>query len=432
MTCCSSLLLLLQRSVRIAQTSLPTVIRANGPGGRGFIQHRFLSSVVRDVRVDSIFEKLSVLRSSTTHFCTKAPTEDEYPPLPDYQSDSDLQRKEVYIIQVKGIPWSCTPQDLLQFFSECRIRDGLKGIHLTTDRSGRPSGRAFIEVEHEDDVSKALEKHRQYLGPRYVEVYEVTNNDAEAILNNAAEQGPSSDCVVRLRGLPYSSSEADIIDFFSGMQKCVLSSMLFKPIYFNNLLITNVNYLFCTLGLDIAQNGITIVSDNKGRNSGVAYVEFTSQEAFEEALRRNRDMIGNRYIEVFPSRRDEIRTGWRKSSNSSLPQHTFSSAPRRTKSMTNNSQANESHLTSSLPSHYVHMRGLPFSVSGEDIVKFFSPLVVSKMLIEFGPSGRPSGEADVYFSCHQQAVEAMSRDRMHIGDRYIELFLNSEPNSERR
>ncbi|CAM9150585.1 unnamed protein product, partial [Lampetra planeri] len=51
----------------------------------------------------------------------------------------------------------------------CRIRDGVTGIHLTSDRLGRPSGRAFIEMEHEEDVSKALEKHRQYLGPRYVE-----------------------------------------------------------------------------------------------------------------------------------------------------------------------------------------------------------------------------------------------------------------------
>lgn len=52
---------------------------------------------------------------------------------------------------------------------ECRIRDGVKGIHLTVNRKGRPTGRAFLEMEHEEDVSKALEKHRQYLGPRYVE-----------------------------------------------------------------------------------------------------------------------------------------------------------------------------------------------------------------------------------------------------------------------
>lgn len=41
---------------------------------------------------------------------------------------------------------------------------------------------------------------------------------------------------------------------------------------------------------------------------------------------------------------------------------------------------------------------------------------MSKILIEFGPDGRPSGEADVYFSCHEHAAAAMSRDRQYIGE----------------
>lgn len=85
------------------------------------------------------------------------------------------------------------------------------------------------------------------------------------------------------------------------------------------------------------------------------------------------------------------------------------------------------------------MRGLPFQITGKDVVKvkkekklplrslasdcysvffllqFFYPLVVSKILIECGPDGRPNGEADVYFGSHRDAVAAMSRDRQHIG-----------------
>lgn len=393
MSCHSkALLCLLRRTVRAARVTLPvnSIILS---GGQRFTKHRSLFSVYPGVGVKSVFETQSVLKNSCLHFCTKpeSPVE-EYPPLPDYQCESDPPRREVYIIQVRGLPWSCTAQDLLQFFSECRIRDGLKGIHLTTNPvTGRPSGQAFIEVEHEDDVGKALEKHRQYLGPRYVEVYEVTNTDAEAILNKAVGDA-SSDCVVRIRGLPFSSTKADITNFFSG--------------------------------LDIVQNGITIVTDHQGRNSGQAFVEFTSQEAFEEALRKDRELIGNRYIEVFPSRKNEIVTGWRSRTNSSLPQ--------RTSSVKQNPARTGSHLRSAPQSHYVHMRGLPFSASGEDIIKFFSPLVVSKVLIEFGSDGRPSGKADVYFSCHQDAVAAMSRDKMHIGERYIELFLNSESDSNVR
>lgn len=293
--------------------------------------------------------------------------------------------KEVYIVQVKGLPWSCTTQDLLQFFSECRIRDGVTGIHLTVDRQGRPSGQAFIEMEYKEDVHKALEKHRQYLGPRYVEVSEVTNDDAEAILKNC-DQAPLEDAVVLIRGLPYTSTEDNIVQFFSG--------------------------------LEILENGITIVTDFRGRNSGQAFVQFSSQQAAKEALERDRQLIGNRYIEVFPSRLDEVHS------------------TRRRRSPVSNQSANRTTPRTVTPQglsskqHYIHMRGLPFQVMGEDIVKFFSPLVTTKILIECGPDGRPSGEADVYFSCHQHAVAAMSRDRMNIGHRYIELFLNSVPDCD--
>ncbi|CDR00660.1 unnamed protein product, partial [Oncorhynchus mykiss] len=69
---------------------------------------------------------------------------------------------------------------------------------------------------------------------------------------------------------------------------------------------------------------------------------------------------------------------------------------------------------SSLPQHFVHMRGLPFQATGNDIVQFFSPLALSRILVEFGPDGRASGEADVYFTSHQDAVSAMTRDKAHM------------------
>lgn len=42
-------------------------------------------------------------------------------------------------------------------------------------------------------------------------------------------------------------------------------------------------------------------------------------------------------------------------------------------------------------------------------------------------TGRASGEADVEFASHDDAVRAMSKDKGHMQHRYIELFLNSSP-----
>lgn len=404
-----SLLFLLQRCVAVRkvstlQTGCKTTCSSRSSsssssvfsGQCGFIQQPTWTSTSR-----AVCQLQSAVRTSQYRFCTKAgePCEDEYyPPLSAYQPDPEPERKEVYIMQVKGLLWSCTAQDLLQFFSECRIHE--KGIHFTVDGLGRQTGQAFIELEHEQDVSKALEKHRQYLGPRYVEVYEISNSDAEAILKKAVH-APAENGVVRIRGLPFSSTEADIVQFFSD--------------------------------LDIVENGITIVTDRKGRNSGEAFVQFSSQEAAVKALQRDRDVIGNRYIEVFPSRSDQIYSSWGKKA-SLASSHTVPQFANRTASAshTKTGAPSGSPQSSALPLHYVHVRGLPFHVSGEDIVKFFSPLVVSKILLECSPEGRLSGEADVFFSCHQDALTAMSRDRHHIGERYIELFLNSEADSDGR
>ncbi|XP_072243450.1 G-rich sequence factor 1 [Leuresthes tenuis] len=389
-----SMLFLLQRCVALRKLTSPTAIitRSRAPSVRcGFIQQRTWTSVTR-----AVCQLQAAVRSSQHSFCTKTGDRgDEYPPLPDYQSDSNIETKEVYIMQVKGLPWSCTVQDLLKFFSDCRIRDGEKGIHLSLDKLGRPSGQAFIEMEHEADVSKALEKHRQYIGPRYVEVFEVTNSDAEAILKKTV-QTLAADGVVLMRGLPFSCTEDDIADFFSG--------------------------------LDIVENGITIVRDFRGRNSGEAFVQFTSQEAADEALKKDRELIGHRYIEVFPSSSDKIHSSWRRRKGSSDFSQTSSQSTNRANH--ESAAAPVSVQSSNVPMHFIHMRGLPFQVSGEDIVKFFSPLVVSKILLEYGPNGRSSGEADVYFRCHKDALAAMSRDRMNIGHRYIELFLNSVSDSD--
>ncbi|XP_061116783.1 uncharacterized protein LOC133140679 isoform X2 [Conger conger] len=304
---------------------------------------------------------------------------DDYPTLPDVKTDPGHESKDIFMVCVKGLPWLCTPEDLLEFFSECQIHDGVNGIHLTVSRDGRPNGEAVIELEQEEDVFKALEKHREYIGSRYVHVYEVSSSEAEDILRQSDQFLAQRRRMVKLQGLPYSCTEKDVAEFFSG--------------------------------LEIVPDGVALVTDHKRRNIGLAYVEFTSQEMAERAVAKDGNTMGTRYIDVLPV---PI-----KSEVQSLKEEVSPSLPAATET--------DTHPESKDPNlgHFIHMRGLPFDVTGQDIVNFFSPVRLEKILIEHDANGRANGQAVVRFCSHEDAMAAMSKDKAHLQGQDVGLILNS-------
>ncbi|XP_049326781.1 G-rich sequence factor 1 isoform X3 [Astyanax mexicanus] len=352
--------------------------------------------------------------------------EDEYPPLPEYTPPQETDTKEVFVIRVRGLPWSCVAEDVVKFFSECQIRGSVNGIHLMHDRNGKPNGEAFIELEDEVDLHKALERHMEYLGSRYIEVYEVTNRDAEAIMKGS-DMSPIKDGVVRIKGLPFNCSEEDVLEFFSG--------------------------------LDVAKEGVTFVLDHRGRKTGDAFVKFANQEIANQALQRDKDYIGKRYIEVFPSKNSEIHFIRRRKEASDTPLHT-----RRTNSVsvpihhdnmrglpyqTTTGDIINAPSKDEYPSSPVHtppqetdtkevfvirVKGLPWSCLAEDLVKYFSECQIrggeNGIHLMYNEVGEPNGEALIELEDEEDLSKAMERHGQYIGSRYIEVYKVTNQDAE--
>jgi len=337
---------------------------------------------------------------------------------------------EEFLIKCRGIPFSTTTQDVINFLSDVNILNGEKGVHLPKDCDGRASGCAFVELASAEDVSKAEAHHKEHMGSRYVEVSVVERSEMDWFVNRQPGMGGNNnemnDGFVRLRGLPFEATKSDIATFFKGFT--------------------------------ITPYGITITMDQDGRPSGEAYVEFTSPDQVEKALAKNKEKIGHRYIEIFNSSRHDVRYVTQSSFNKGPggygggggggPQRGGMgggrSGPYDRPSGFNSGgrggfrggrggggrmgDSMTPRVTNSTTGFMVHMRGLPFEATQGDIFKFFAPLVPAEVRILNEDSGRPKGEADVDFNSYQDAEKSMEKNKQNMGHRYIELFLRCSNN----
>ncbi|XP_028298875.1 heterogeneous nuclear ribonucleoprotein H3 [Gouania willdenowi] len=357
-----------------------------------------------------------------------------------------------YVVRVRGLPWSCTQEEVASFFSDCDIVGKESGVCLTYSKEGRPSGEAFMELKTAEDFKLALAKDRKFMGHRYIEVFKSNCSEMDWMVRRSgpADFENTSGCTLRLRGLPFGCSKEEIVQFFSGLR--------------------------------IVPNGISLPVDYQGRSTGEAFVQFASKEIAEKALGKHKERIGHRYIEIFKSSRKEVKAYYevpRRGMGAQRPgpydrprpallgpgpgrgvglmdtmrggggygggygnydnyngfnNYSFGDGmfderirgERGGRGMGGHGYGGQSDSGSGFHSgHFVHMRGLPFRATEGDVARFFSPLNPMRVHIDVSSNGKPTGEADVEFRSHEDAVAAMSKDKNHMQHRYIELFLNS-------
>ncbi|KAK2967826.1 hypothetical protein RJ640_027720 [Escallonia rubra] len=339
------------------------------------------------------------------------------PPPPAYSYVS--QPPPFPVVRLRGLPFDCSETDIAEFFHGLDIVD-----ILFVHKIGKFTGEAYCVLGYPLQVDYALQRNMQNIGRRYVEVFRSKRQEYyKAIANEVSDARGGSPRrsvprarsfddgresvdhtgVLRLRGLPFSAGKSDIKKFFKDF---VLS-----------------------------EDSIHFTVNSEGRPTGEAFVEFASAEDSKAAMVKDRMTLGSRYVELFASSLEE----WEEAAARGRNLCTYSSAgiqfivvagesiicsrsdvPHVPKSSNDGNDSTE-------PTTVLRMRGLPFSAGKDDIMDFFKDFILSEESINLtiNSGGRPTGEAFVEFSSLEDAEAALSKDRMTLGSRYVELFRSS-------
>ncbi|XP_047119808.1 RNA-binding protein fusilli isoform X2 [Schistocerca piceifrons] len=219
------------------------------------------------------------------------------------EAQAFLSRGGQVIVRMRGLPYDCTAKQVLEFFesgeNSCKVMDDEEGVLFVKKPDGRATGDAFVLFAQEEDAAKALSKHRELIGSRYIELFRSTTAEVQQVLNRSMDpktyeqqqpliaqipqvpllpqhiitSGTRKDCI-RLRGLPYEAQVEHILEFLGEHAK----SIVFQ--------------------------GVHMVYNAQGQPSGEAFIQMDSeQSAFLSAQQKHHRYMTfgkkQRYIEVF-------------------------------------------------------------------------------------------------------------------------------------
>lgn len=214
----------------------------------------------------------------------------------------------VVVIRLQGLSVTAGSEDIRRFFTGLKIPDG--GVHII----GGELEEAFILFASDEDARRAMNRSGGCIKDSPVTLLLSSNTEMQNVLERSTKyaeleqkrrleesarsarrpvepevgrrygnrsgntpppliQRPSNtdDVYVFLRGMPFSITEMEVRKFFSG------------------LLIDE----------------IVLLKNAHGAKNGNGYVKFASSEAVHEALKRDRQYIGSRYVEVSPATADD-------------------------------------------------------------------------------------------------------------------------------
>ncbi|OWK61425.1 Epithelial splicing regulatory protein 1 [Lonchura striata] len=296
------------------------------------------------------------------------------------------------VIRARGLPWQSSDQDIARFFKGLNIAKG--GAALCLNAQGRRNGEALVRFVSEEHRDLALQRHKHHMGNRYIEVYKATGEDFLKIAGGTSNEvaqflSKENQVIVRMRGLPFNVTTEEVLTFFG--QHCPVTG---------------------------GKEGVLFVTYPDSRPTGDAFVLFACEEYAQNALKKHKDLLGKRYIELFRSTAAEVQQVLNR--YSSTPLIPLPRPP----------------ILPVLPQQFVppttirdciRLRGLPYAATIEDILEFLgefsTDIRTHGVHMVLNHQGRPSGDAFIQMKSADRAFLAAQKcHKKTMKDRYVEVF----------
>lgn len=132
----------------------------------------------------------------------------------------------MYTLRMRGLPFKATLEDVEAFFHPTTLAD----VRFTVDKDGRPSGRAYVDFNSEEEMMEAMKMNGDCIGKRYIELFpdegpqsakvdhteSNQRRDFVAMANKDIEREETiADCGrLFLRNLSYTVTEEDLTETF--------------------------------------------------------------------------------------------------------------------------------------------------------------------------------------------------------------------------
>uniref|UniRef100_A0A3Q0S304 RNA binding motif protein 12Bb n=1 Tax=Amphilophus citrinellus TaxID=61819 RepID=A0A3Q0S304_AMPCI len=268
------------------------------------------------------------------------------------------------VIRLQGLRVTAGAEDIRRFFTGLKIPDG--GVHII----GGEREEAFIIFASDEDARRAMTRsgglikgspvtlllssktEMQSMLERTTKIVELDQKrrleddvrhprrsmDPEMGRRSGSRSGDTpppllqrasntDDVFLFLKGLPFSVTEKEICDFFSG----------------------------------ILVEEVVLVKNRKGSNNGTGFVKFATRQDAMEGLKRDREYIGSRYIEISTTTLNDWYRATGGVQTARNPQHRVRSR----------SPVAQRHIAPSDEEYCVVLENLSFAVEKEDIKQLF-------------------------------------------------------------